>query len=223
MTDDRQRPSRSTTPPPSGEAPSNDFGRFVSSSASKSFRQLGRERRRTRSERREQPASPDPEVTEPPVRSGPIGRRWRDAAGVPDTEYDASNDPSDEGFSDDDRGSGEPPVPFVERLLDENGKPKREAIAAAIAILVVIILIIVFIATRGNGDNGGDADVTPTATNATNVLGGDEDTDDAGTPPATRTVTSSPDADAQRPQDDEPTATNEDNDDIQVGGDNQRD
>lgn len=205
------------------DAPSSDFGSFVSSSVRSSFRQLKREstlsgastdqppsaaqRPNRRSRQRDNAETQDASQS---TKSGPVGRKWRDAISPPaprqpsdDEQHDIEQDEAQEstGF---DIGNW-----FRETFFDENGPTRK--LYAAIAGLIVIILIVIFLLSMGgDGNGGGDNDVTPTATES-NVL----TTDRTSTPSNGTDATATEEAQTPTP---EPTPTEEDFE----GGDNQR-
>jgi hypothetical protein len=211
--DETQRPD---------DANSADFGSFVSSSVKNSFRQLKRESERTPAPDADEgtPRTPRagrsrqrPSTSEPPIRTGPVGRKWRDAvastqprAGSEDLpgEDDEQRTPDDEGGGFDLGGW------FRETFFDENG-PNRKLIAAIIALILLIILIIYLLSQGGDG-NGGNDDTTPTATTP-NVI----TTDRTGTPPTEDDDSTPPRQSGPQTPEPSPTAG------VNQGGDNQRD
>ncbi|MEJ7838899.1 MAG: hypothetical protein WKF81_08790, partial [Thermomicrobiales bacterium] len=154
----------------SEDSGTTDFGSFVSSSVRSSFRQLKRESdsakssgepatppdpstRRVRP--RNQESNPEPART---VRSGPVGRKWRDAVGSSSVRQPAETSSAqipDEEATEESRF--DPGDWFRQTFFDDDG-PSRK-LFAAIAALIVIILIVIYLMVQGGGDGGGGDDV----------------------------------------------------------------
>ena len=233
MSSPEQPSKRDTDPQPaeggaskrSDNVGEGDFGSFVSSSVKNSFRQLKRE-----SDRTPKPDSGEPtqrvsrpgqsrqqapsSESEAPIRSGPVGRKWRDAVAStqPRATTDGSSGEDDEQQNqlEGEGGGFDLGGWFRETFFDENG-PNRKLIAAIVALIVLIILII-FLLSQGGDGNGGDDDLTPTATTS-NVI----TTDRTGSPPPDDDESTPPRRSNQETP--EPSATSG----VNQGGDNQRD
>ena len=224
-----EQPTRGSGQPPSDgddatrsdSSSSTELGSFISSSVKNSFRQLKRDSELAKKSespetaettpapsglRRRRTDSPSEQA--PPVRSGPVGRKWRDAIAPSLSQNDQRSEFEEGDESETSETRFDLGGWFRETFFDENGPTRK--LFAAIAVLIIAILIIIYLMAQGGDGNGGDDD--PTETPTTNVIS----TDRTSTPSDDDQVTPT-----RRPNQETPEVTPTDG--VQQGGDNQKD